>query len=151
MIKLKEQSKERMMMNNEKIKVLIKEMLNQGLSLGEILKDLDKQHGISMTFMELKFLASEIDYDWSVREAPKEEEKEEDDKKEEEAGKTIIELNKLTRPGAVLHGSVKFASGATADWVLDQFGRLGLENSTGEATPEDMEDFKLELQKTIGA
>ena len=139
-------------MNNEEIKVLIKEMLDQGLTLGEILKELDKQHGVGMTFMELKFLASEIDYDWSVPEPPEEDEPEEDEEENEvQEGQTVVEVNKLARPGAVLHGSVTFVSGASADWVLDQFGRLGFENNQGEPTQEDIEDFKLELQKTLGA
>ena len=140
-------------MDNEKVKVLIKEMLEKGLSLGEILKELDSRHGISMTFMELKFLASEIDYDWSKPEPEAEESTEEENAEPENnnEGCTVVEVNRLARPGAVLHGSVQFASGAKGEWVLDQFGRLGFENLQGEPTPEDIEDFKLELQKSIGA
>jgi hypothetical protein len=140
-------------MDNEKVKVLVKEMLEKGLSLGEILKELDSRHGISMTFMELKFLASEIDYDWSKPEPEAEESTEEENAEPENnnEGCTVVEVNRLARPGAVLHGSVQFASGAKGEWVLDQFGRLGFENLQGEPTPEDIEDFKLELQKSIGA
>jgi len=139
-------------MNNNKTKVLIKEMLEEKMSLGEILKELQKQHNIIMTFFDLKLLASEIeDYDWTALDTPEEkiEEEEKTEDETEETGKTIVEINKLARPGAVLHGNVKFASGATADWVLDQFGRLAMEKSNGQPTEEDMNEFKMELQKIL--
>ena len=46
-----------------------------------------------------------------------------------------------------LSGTVKVASGSTADWYVDQMGRLGLENLKGEKpTPEDVEAFQIELE-----
>ena len=62
-----------------------------------------------------------------------------------------MEINRLTRPGVAMHGSVKFASGASADWILDQTGRLGFEKSEGKPTPEDIQEFQEELQKSLGA
>jgi hypothetical protein len=73
-----------------------------------------------------------------------------DKKREEELiGATVVEVSKLVRPGAALSGSVKFASGVKADWVLDQMGRLGLEKPTGKPTPEDIKEFQVELQKKL--
>jgi hypothetical protein len=60
-----------------------------------------------------------------------------------------VEISKLVKPGAVAHGSVKFPSGASGDWILDQTGRLGLENSKGKPTPEDLQAFQEELQKAF--
>ena len=53
------------------------------------------------------------------------------------------------RPGAVASGSVKFASGVSAEWVIDQSGRLGLNNASGEPTEDDIKDFQKELQKAL--
>ena len=61
----------------------------------------------------------------------------------------MVEINKIARPGAVLSGSVKFASGASAQWVLDQFGRLMFENAKGKPTKEDLVEFQEELQKKV--
>ena len=85
-----------------------------------------------------------------------------DKKKEEEApaaaeapaeaaaGQTVVEVSKLMRPGTALSGTVKFASGSTADWYIDQTGRLGLENLVGEKpTQEDIQQFQVELEKAV--
>ena len=62
-------------------------------------------------------------------------------------GKTTVELSKIARPGTAASGTVKFGSGVTAEWVLDQFGRLGLENSSGKPDQQDVQEFQMELQK----
>ena len=62
-------------------------------------------------------------------------------------GKTTVELSKLVKPGTVANGSVKFGSGATADWFLDQMGRLALSNAVGKPDQTDIEEFQQELQK----
>ena len=62
-------------------------------------------------------------------------------------GKTTVELSKLVKPGTVANGSVKFGSGATADWFLDQMGRLALANAVGKPDQTDIEEFQQELQK----
>jgi hypothetical protein len=47
-------------------------------------------------------------------------------------------------------GSVKFASGSTAEWYVDNMGRLGLENLVGEKpTQDDVQQFQVELDKAI--
>ena len=63
------------------------------------------------------------------------------------AGKTVVELSKIVRPGAVASGTVKFGSGVTAEWILDQTGRLGLDKPTGKPTEQDIREFQVELQK----
>lgn len=62
---------------------------------------------------------------------------------------TTVEINKIARPGAVLSGSVNFGSGASAEWVLDQLGRIALTNAKGKPDEEDIKEFQLELQKAV--
>ncbi|MBQ9338551.1 MAG: hypothetical protein IJS14_14770 [Lentisphaeria bacterium] len=62
-------------------------------------------------------------------------------------GKTTVELSKIARPGAAASGTVKFGSGVTAEWVIDQLGRLGLENASGQPDQQDIREFQIELQK----
>ena len=62
-------------------------------------------------------------------------------------GKTVVELSKIARPGAAASGSVKFGSGVTAEWMIDQFGRLSLDKPTGKPDQQDIQEFQIELQK----
>ena len=45
------------------------------------------------------------------------------------------------------HGPVKFASGASGEWVIDEFGRLGLDKVSGQPTENDIAEFQTELRK----
>jgi len=62
-------------------------------------------------------------------------------------GVTKVELNKLVKPGMLACGSVQFGSGASANWFVDQYGRLGLDKATGKPDQKDVEEFQAELQK----
>jgi hypothetical protein len=148
---------------DDKTKLFIAELLNEGISLSDIQKRLHSEMGSKITFLELRLLAAELEQiDWSKqkadvkaaeeeKKAAEEKEKAAKEKPEEEAGngKTVVELSKVKRPNAVASGSVKFASGSTADWVLDQMGRLGLENNVGEPNETDVQEFQEELQKLL--
>ncbi len=67
-------------------------------------------------------------------------------------GKTTVEISKVVRPGASLSGTVTFGSGASGEWYVDQYGRLGLSLAEGSAKPDqqDVQEFQLELQKQLG-
>ena len=140
-------------MKKEELKEIIGKLLNSGESLSEIQNILASEYKENITFLELRLIASEIeDIDWTKDEES--DEKPEEDANESEKnpslGKTVVEVSRLQRPGVALSGSVKFASGASADWILDQMGRLGFEKSDGEPTEEDLQEFQLELKKQLG-
>ena len=147
-------------MDNNEIRFCVAELLNEGISLSDIQKKLQSEKNVKMTFLDLRLLASELEeIDWSKQKADIEAKKaakkaEEEKKKEEEktadnAGKTIVEISRLKRPGALACGTVQFASGAKAEWILDQMGRLGLDNQTGEPTQDDIQEFQVELQRIL--
>lgn len=109
--------------------------------------------------MEVRILASELnDVDWDKR-APKQEAPKNDDaSKNNDAtpatpaptapvGKTVIEMSKIERPGIMASGTVQFISGASAEWLIDNTGRCGLDKVVGQPTEEDFLDFQTELQK----
>lgn len=153
-------------MQKDEIKKYVAELLNEGVSLSEIQKRLQSEKNIKITFLDLRLMVSEIgNIDWSKQQSEKEPEAEKikpekealtDEKSKtiesdngDAAARTIVEVSRLTRPGTVANGSVKFASGVKADWMIDQYGRLGLNKSTGEPTPEDVKEFQIELQKML--
>jgi len=144
----------------DEIKLFIGGLLNDGLSLSDIQKKLQNEKNVKMTFLDLRLLASELEeIDWSKQkadvEAAKAEKKAEEEKKKEaenkvnNVGKTIIEVSRLKRPGAMANGTVEFISGASAEWILDQTGRLNLDKQVGEPTQDDVQDFQTELQKKL--
>ncbi|MDD5698207.1 MAG: hypothetical protein PHH77_06275 [Victivallaceae bacterium] len=146
------------MLNENEIKKFMAEKIGEGVSLAEIQKLIEEKFHERMTFLDVRLMASNLEgIDWQ-REAEKataaektaaEVEKidEDDDGPAESDGKCVVELSKLVKPGAVAHGSVKFPSGASGNWVLDQMGRLGMEKAHGKPTEDDLKAFQTELQK----
>jgi hypothetical protein len=147
-------------MDQKTIKEIVAAEMRKGVSLSDIQNLLMDEHGVKMTFLDLRMLASELEEILAAMAAEDARAAEEaaakaaddgDDKetKKEEAAGTVVEVSKLARPGALAHGTVKFASGARAEWVFDQYGRLGLEKSDGQPTETDIKDFQKELQKVL--
>ncbi|MBQ6351908.1 MAG: hypothetical protein IJJ28_01405 [Lentisphaeria bacterium] len=155
------------------IKRFMAEELQKGESLSDIQKMVNEKFSVHLTYMDIRILASELEtIDWEALDPRAQEAKAKRAKEEAEkaaaaetpeaaeavaadgaeaaapaTGKTVVELSKLARPGMMLSGTVKFASGSTAEWYIDQMGRLGLENLKGEKpTPEDVEAFQIELE-----
>lgn len=141
----------------ETIKTLIRQMLAEGESLSRIQTRL-KEQGHTMTFMELRMLAAELqDVQWGEPEKPAEPAPEtaaepaaEPAAEAPAAGKTVVEISRVVRPGAAAEGTVSFGSGASAVWIVDQMGRLGLEKVTGEYTENDIREFQQELARLFG-
>ncbi len=141
--------------------ILIAKLISEGNSLSEIQKILKNDHEIQLTYMDLRMISSDLEVSWEKIDAlnVKKQDKILDPNKatdngdlgDQSASGTVVSVNKVVRPGAVMSGDVKFKSGATAEWQLDQLGRLGL-NPTGDSekpTEEDVQDFQTELQKSL--
>ena len=149
------------------------EKIAAGVSLSEIQNLVNAEFKQNLTYMDIRIMASELEIDWQQLN-PKKETAVEDvtaveapapaEAPAEEApadsaaaapgmpdlSDTRIEVSKIARPGMMFSGSVTFANGSTADWYLDNMGRLGLENLVGEKpTPEDIEKFQIELDKAV--
>lgn len=152
------------------IKRFVAQKLQEGIKLSDIQNLLADELDCRMTFLDLRLLAAELeDVDWSQFD-PKEKKAEEapapaapaadeatpaaepaaDPAAEAApaaAGNTVVELSRLSRPGAMAHGTVTFASGVTAEWLIDEMGRLGLDKVSGKPTEQDIQEFQIELRK----
>lgn len=147
------------------IKLYMASRIAEGVSLSDIQMEVNEKFSQKMTYMDIRILASALDIDWQARAAKAREEEARAAEEAEAAqapeaaaeapaaegtGTTVVEVSKLMRPGTALSGTVKFASGSTADWYIDQTGRLGLENLVGEKpTQEDIQQFQVELEKAV--
>jgi len=148
------------MSTDNEIKKFMAQKIKEEVSLADIQKLIEEKFKKRMTFLDVRLLASSLDsIDWE-QEAAKETAEEEAEKEAAEAekeegegdapadatGQCVVEISKLVKPGAAAHGSVKFPSGASGNWVLDQTGRLGMEKSEGEPSEDDLKAFQTELQ-----
>jgi len=143
-------------MDTEERNRLIAEKLEEGLSLSEVQRLLADEHGITMTYLDLRLLAADLDVDWQKLDeasprgevtpvaadlsAP-----------EPVKSGTTVSVSKVVRPGAAMSGDVEFASGAKAEWFVDAMGRLGLNPAPDSAKPteQDLQEFQAELQRKI--
>ena len=149
------------------IKRFVAQKLQEGIKLSDIQTLLADELQCRMTFLDLRLLAAELeDVDWSkfdpqekkaeeapapaapaAEEAVPAAEAAEAGEAPAVAGNTVVELSRLSRPGAMAHGTVTFASGVTAEWIIDEMGRLGLDKVSGQPTEQDIQDFQVELRK----
>jgi hypothetical protein len=67
------------------------------------------------------------------------------------AGGVSLTVDQLTRAGAVVSGKVGFSDGESADWYLDQYGRLGLAPKKQGYRPSqaDVAQFQAALQDEL--
>ena len=62
-----------------------------------------------------------------------------------------VTVDSLTKPGSLVSGQVTFSDGNTAEWYLDQMGRLGLAPKTEgyRPSPADVQAFQAALETEI--
>lgn len=146
-------------------KETVSRWLAGGDSLADIQQKLSDELGVSMTYMEVRFLIDDLGL--TLKEAPRPPEpvvpapepvppaalgEEPADLEEAEAipaagGGVSVEIDRLNRPGSVVSGSVTFSDGTKAKWALDQMGRLMLDAAQPgySPNPKDVQAFQQEL------
>jgi hypothetical protein len=62
-----------------------------------------------------------------------------------------VDVDRITRPGAVVSGTVKFSDGVAGKWMLDQAGRLALDMGKPNYRPSqaDVQAFQVVLSKKL--
>ena len=81
-----------------------------------------------------------------------EDEEETDDTDDTDDGNTVVTIDDSPMPGAVMSGSVKFASGASGKWMMNRMGQLGLaslDEGSEQPTQDDLMLFQQELQSVL--
>lgn len=140
---------------------LIRQWADAGADLNEIQDRLKTEAGVTLTFMETRFLLSDLGI--TLREAREGEENQtsEETADAEDAvlnaendlpgGGVKLTVDEITLPGCIASGRVTFSDGKTASWYLDQLGRLGLTDieRTYQPSEEDAMAFQRELQKAL--
>jgi hypothetical protein len=148
-------------------KSAVKEWVVGGASIAEVQRRIRDEFEVSLTFMDTRFLLDDLNLELVVPEAPKQPDAKidasgqptqpsddgelggDDSFADEVAGggSVSVEVDRLTRPGTVVSGSVTFSDGKTGKWALDQTGRLIFESAEQGYRPSDsdLQEFQREL------
>ena len=139
----------------------------EGAKISEVQNRLVSEFGIKLTYMEARFLVDDLKLTPKDPEPPKvivppaaspaaEPAKLTAEKNPAPAGTlpasgVSISVDQITKPGALVSGKVTFSDGQTADWYLDQTGRLGVvpKQAGYKPSPADVQDFQLALQQEV--
>jgi hypothetical protein len=127
--------------------------INEGLKLAEIQKRLESEFGLRVTYLDVRLLVDDLKLKpkdpppppkpavplqaTAPPPAP--------------AGGVSVTVDQLTRPGSLVSGKVKFSDGKTAEWLLDQAGRLAVVPTQKgyKPSPDDVQDFQVALQQEL--
>jgi hypothetical protein len=139
--------------------------IEQGAKLAEIQTRLASEFGMKVTYMEARFLVDDLKLTPKDPEPPKVVLPEAKPANSPPAPlspatdippagtgtKVAISVDQIARPGAIVSGKVTFSDGQTAEWYLDQTGRLGVVPKQAGYKPSaaDVQDFQLALQQEI--
>lgn len=130
----------------------------EGASLSDVQRRLKEECAVSITYMDVRFLVDDLQL--QLKEQPKQSEAVERlaaAKQEGESARSVpstgggvaVTMDTITKPHALASGKVTFSDGETAEWMLDQTGRLGLNPSKPGYRPSetDIMSFQRELQR----
>jgi hypothetical protein len=135
----------------------------EGAKLSEIQSRLMSEFSVKLTYMEVRFLVDDLKLTPKDPEPPKviappTETKIAAEKKSPltlestpAPGGVSVSVDQIAKPGAVVSGKVTFSDGQTAEWYLDQTGRLGVvPKQTGyKPSAADVQEFQTALQAEI--
>ncbi len=133
----------------------------EGLKIADIQKQMEAQWGLRQTYLEVRLLVDDLKLvpkdppppppqpaatpqaaapaagDLPARDLP--------------PSKVRVTVDQVTRVGAMASGKVKFSDNKTAEWYLDQMGRLALAPTEKgyKPTAADLQDFQMALQNEL--
>lgn len=138
-------------------KQLVSVWVADGASLAEVQRRLKEECAVSATYMDVRFLVDDLKL--QLKEQPKQSEAADRlaaAKQEGESarsgpppGGVSVTMDTITKPHALASGKVTFSDGQSAEWMLDQTGRLGMNPSQPGYRPSqaDVMAFQQELQR----
>ena len=140
----------------------VKAWAADGETLSGIQKRLKSELGLSFTYLDTRMLVGDLGIELDEWKPKPKEEKPADEMATavDEAplppasptpGGLSVTVDKITRPGAMVSGRVTFSDGITNGWMVDQYGRLGLDPSTpGYRPPQaDIPAFQAALDREL--
>ena len=168
------------MMLSEQQREAVGGWLAEGASLSDVQRNLKQEFGVALTYMDVRLLVLEIGAEVKdkpeplppqprpVAPPPPQEEMYDDGLPEdapyaEDAGagepplppagdaSVSVSLDAIVVPGAMVSGTAVFSDGTKARWMIDRYGRFGLEPETEGYRPSqaDMQAFQMQLRAEL--
>ncbi len=135
--------------------------VKEGSTLSQIQKRLSSEFGISMTYMEVRFLVIDLGLKVKDKAAASSASARPMGQPDALAGKdraaaqkpggVAVEVDRITKPGSIVSGTVTFSDGVKASWLIDELGRLGLKAAKQGYAPsqQDIALFQEEIRKAL--
>ena len=131
-----------------------------GATLSQVQTRLAAELGVTMTFMDVRFLVDDLNLTLIEKEEPKAlEEPAAADATDPAADPTVpaaggavtVEVDTIAQPHAMVSGNVTFSDGQKADWHIDHQGRPGLTARVPgyRPTQEDIVEFQTKLDGAL--
>ena len=145
----------------------VKSWIESGEDLGTIQKKIQKEFDLNLTFLETRFLLSDLQLEFADDEEEEENEETpvtdqeqdtvednlENPSEEKEGGSSnvSVSVDSIAQPQCIISGKVTFSDGKVASWHFDQMSQLGLKPDEEGYTPsqEDVAVFQVELRKVL--
>lgn len=141
----------------------VADWINAGAKMSEIQNRLLSELGLKLTYMEVRFLVDDLKLTPKDPEPPKVVTPPPEAPKKAGAplpsadeplpvmGNVSVTVDHIAKPGTIVSGKVTFSDGQTADWYLDQTGRLGVAPTITGYKPSaaDVKDFQMLLQSEL--
>ena len=134
----------------------------EGATLSQIQEQLSSKLGVSMTYMDVRFLVDDLNLALVEKEEPKKPEEPVAEAAPTDAaaapapaaqgaGVVTVEVDTIAQPHAMVSGNVTFSDGEKADWYIDHQGRPGMAARTigYRPTPQDITDFQVKLDAAL--
>ena len=128
--------------------------VEENRKLSDIQRSIEELWGQRVTYMDVRFLIDDCQLE--LKSQPKPEPTPDTPQSSlnattELVGEVSISVDKVTRPGAYVSGSVSFSDGQQGSWQIDTMGRLAIIPKTEGYHPskEDIHDFQMKLQSTL--
>jgi hypothetical protein len=138
----------------------VAEWIAAGAKLAEVQSRLASEFGLTLTYMEVRFLVDDLKLRLKDPEPPKvaapppaaaPTAPETIPAPAATGGQVAVTVDQIAKPGAMVSGGVTFSDGMTADWYLDQTGRLGLvaKQPGYKPSPTDIPQFQAALEREM--
>ena len=139
----------------------------EGASLSAIQGKLSSEFGLSMTFLDVRFLVDDLNLTLQEKEEPKKpaevpaveepaaapaESAEAATPENAPAATSVkVEMDPLARPGTMVSGTVTFSDSQVADWYIDMEGRPGVVPRVPgyRPTQPDIVEFQTQLDGVL--
>ena len=162
---------------SEQQRQAVREWVAGGGSLSDVQRNLKTEFGIALTYMDVRLLVLEIGAELKDAPTPPTPQSQpsplpsdaeemcddafpahedadlpmEGEHPREPGGDVRLALDAIVVPGAMVSGHAVFSDGTKARWVIDQYGRFGLDPETKgyRPSPEDMQTFQTLLRAEL--